>query len=94
MINLKDLTFEELKELLVSLGEKPFRAGQIFSWLHKGVTSFDEMTDISVGLRQKLAQVSFVSTLKIEKKLVSKIDKTRKYLFELEDGNMVESVVM
>jgi len=94
MINLKDLTFEELKTLLSDLGEKPFRAGQIFSWLHKGVTSFDEMTDISIGLRQKLAGVSYISKLKIEKKLESKIDKTKKYLFELEDGNMVESVVM
>ena len=94
MINLKDLTFEELKEFLTDIGEKPFRAGQIFSWLHKGVTSFDEMTDISIGLRKKLAEVSFVSTLKIVKKLESKLDKTKKYLFELEDGNMVESVVM
>jgi len=94
MINLKDLTFEELKAFIAEIGEKPFRAGQIFSWLHKGVTSFDEMTDLSVGLRQKLSEVSYVSTLKIEKKLESKIDKTKKYLFELEDGNMVESVVM
>lgn len=94
MINLKDLTFEELKVLISELGEKPFRAGQIFSWLHKGVTDFDEMTDISVGLRAKLAEVSYISTLKIARKLESKIDKTKKYLFELGDGNMVESVVM
>lgn len=94
MTNLKDLTFEELKAFVSGIGEKPFRAGQIFSWLHKGVTSFNEMTDLSVGLRQKLSEVSYVSTLRIEKKLESKIDKTKKYLFELEDGNMVESVVM
>ena len=94
MINLKDLTFEELKAFIADLGEKPFRAGQIFSWLHRGVTSFDEMTDISVSLRSKLAAVSYISTLRIEKKLESKIDKTKKYLFELGDGNMVESVVM
>ena len=94
MINLKDLTFEELKEFVVSIGEKPFRAKQIFSWLHKPVKSFDEMTDLSLSLRKKLAEVSYVSTLKIVKKLESKIDGTKKYLFELGDGNRVESVVM
>ncbi len=94
MINLKDLTFEELKDFLVSLGEKPFRAKQIFAWLHKGVESFDEMTDISVALREKLSQTSYVSTLKIVKKLESQIDETKKYLFELGDGNTVETVVM
>jgi len=94
MINLKDLTYEELKEFLVENGEKAFRAKQIFSWLHKGVESFDEMTDISLTLRQKLSSLSYISTLKIVKKLVSKIDGTRKYLFELNDGNRVESVVM
>ena len=94
MINLKDLTIEELKNFLVSLGEKTFRAKQIFAWLHKGVEDFDEMTDISVSLRNKLAGVSYISTLKIVRKLESKIDKTKKYLFELGDGNRVESVVM
>ena len=94
MINLKDLTFEELKDFLVSMNEKPFRAKQIYAWLHRGVMSFDEMTDISSILREKLAQVSYISTLKIIRKLESRIDKTKKYLFELEDGNRVESVVM
>lgn len=94
MINLKDLTFEELKAFFVENGEKPFRATQIFSWLHKGITGFDEMTDISINLRKKLSEISFISTLKIVRKLESKIDKTKKYLFELEDGNTVESVVM
>lgn len=94
MIDLKDLTFEELEEFLVGMGEKKFRAKQIFAWLHRGVTSFDEMTDLSVALRKKLAEVSFVSTAEIERLLVSKIDGTRKYLFRLGDGNMVESVAM
>lgn len=94
MINLKDLTFEELKSFLVELGEKPFRAKQIFSWLHKGVETFDEMTDLSLELRNKLSDVSYVSSLRIIQKLESKIDKTKKYLFELKDGNCVESVVM
>ena len=94
MIDLKDLTFEELEEFLVGMGEKKFRAKQIFAWLHRGVTSFDEMTDLSVALRKTLAEVSFVSTAEIERLLVSKIDGTRKYLFRLGDGNMVESVAM
>lgn len=94
MIDLKDLTFEELEEFLVGMGEKKFRAKQIFAWLHRGVTSFDEMTDLSVALRKKLAEVSFVSTAEIERLLVSNIDGTRKYLFRLGDGNMVESVAM
>lgn len=93
-INLKDLTYDELCQFIESIGEKSFRAKQIFSWLHKGITSFDEMTNISNALKEKLKEKSFVSTLKIERKLVSKIDKTTKYLFKLEDGNMVESVVM
>ena len=94
MINLKDLTFEELKSFIVETGEKPFRAKQIFAWLHRGVTSFDEMTDISAKLKEKLAEKSFISTLKIARRLESKIDGTKKYLFELEDGNYIESVVM
>ena len=94
MVNLKDLTFEQLTGFLEKMGEKPFRAKQIFAWLHRGVTSFDEMTDLSVKLRQKLSEVSYVSKLNIAEKYVSKIDGTKKYLFELMDGNMVESVVM
>lgn len=94
MIDLKDLSFEELSELLKEIGEPKFRTKQIFSWLHKGVESFDEMTDISKKTREKLAEISVVSTLKIREKYVSKLDKTTKYLFELEDGNCIESVVM
>ena len=94
MIDLKDLEFHELEEFLKEQGEPKFRAGQIFEWLSKGVTSFDEMTNISKATREKLAQVSFVSTLSIREKYVSKIDKTTKYLFELADGNCIESVVM
>lgn len=94
MVNLKDLTFEELKEFVCNLGEKSFRAKQIFSWLHKGVESFDEMTDISQSLRKKLSEVSYISRLEIVRKLESKLDETKKYLFRLDDGNLIESVVM
>ena len=94
LIDLKNLEYEELIEFLVSLGEKKYRAEQIFSWLLKGVTSYDEMTNISKETKNKLNEVSFVSYMKIKQKLVSKIDGTVKYLFELNDGNCIESVVM
>ena len=94
MIDLKDFEYAELEKFIVGLGEKKFRAAQIFKWLHEGVTSYDEMTDISKSLREKLKEISYVSTLEIECKLVSKIDGTVKYLFRLPDGNCIESVVM
>ena len=94
MIDLKDFEFSELENFLKEQGEPKFRAGQIFEWLSKGVESFDEMTNISKATREKLSKVSFVSTLKIREKYVSKLDKTTKYLFELPDGNCIESVVM
>lgn len=94
MIDLKDFEYSELEDFLKEQGEPKFRAGQIFEWLSKGVESFDEMTNISKATREKLSRVSFVSTLKIREKYVSKLDKTTKYLFELPDGNCIESVVM
>lgn len=94
MIDLKDFLYDELEEFIIGLGEKKFRASQIYKWLHLGVTSFDEMTDISKKFRDKLSEVSYISTLEIERKLVSKIDGTVKYLFRLPDGNCIESVVM
>lgn len=94
MTNLKDLTYDELVQFMENLGEKKFRAKQIFVWLSRGVTSFDEMTDISKQLREKLGTVSYISVAKPIKVLESKIDGTKKFLFELGDGNVVESVVM
>ncbi len=94
LIDLKNLEYDELIDFLLSIGEKKFRAEQIFSWLLKGVTSYDEMTNISNETKKKLKEISFVSSMKIQQKLVSKIDGTVKYLFELDDGNCIESVVM
>lgn len=94
MIDLKDFEYKELEEFLVGIGEKKFRTAQIFKWLHQGVISYDEMTDISKQLREKLNEVSYVSSLEIEQKFVSKLDGTVKYLFRLPDGNCIESVVM
>ena len=67
MIDLKDFLYDELEEFIIGLGEKKFRASQIYKWLHLGVTSFDEMTDISKKFRDKLSEVSYVSTLEIER---------------------------
>ncbi len=94
MIDLKDFEYKELEDHLIGLGEKKFRAAQIYKWLHMGVESYDEMTDISKQLREKLKEESYVSTLAVEEKYVSAIDGTVKYLFRLPDGNCIESVVM
>ncbi len=94
MIDLKDLEYEELENLILELGEPKFRAKQIFKWLHAGAESFDEMTNLSKNTKSKLSETAFVSRLKIREKYVSKLDGTVKYLFELEDGNCIESVIM
>lgn len=94
MIDLKDFEYDELTEYLLSIGEKKFRAEQIFSWLHRGAESYEEMTNLSKATRQRLEKETYVSTLKIREKYVSKLDGTVKYLFELPDGNCIESVIM
>ncbi|MBQ1311700.1 MAG: 23S rRNA (adenine(2503)-C(2))-methyltransferase RlmN [Blautia sp.] len=94
MTDIKSMTLEELKDFMVSLGEKPFRAKQIFSWLHEHqAASWEEMTNLSRDLRQKLEEYPLTS-LHTEQVQVSSLDGTRKYLFRLDDGNMVESVLM
>ena len=85
----------ELTELIVGMGEKKFRAGQIYDWLHvKNVTSFDEMTSISAQLRTRLESAFCIKQLFICKRLESSIDNTVKYLYRLDDGNYIESVIM
>ena len=91
---IKCRTLPELKEELREMGEKPFRAGQIFQWLHQGVSSFDEMTNVSKQLRAKLSEQYLLTAPKILRKQVSKVDGTIKYLWELHDGNCIESVFM
>ncbi len=94
MKNIKDYNLDELKEEMKLLGEKPFRAEQIFKWIFESkVTSFDEMTNISVSLREKLKQNYDICNYEIVKKLESS-DGTKKYLFGLNDGNAIESVLM
>ena len=94
-ININELTFEELEQFIESLGEKKFHAKQIFKWLHRvAVESFDEMTDISKALREKLEERSYIITLKVIECQTSKKDGTMKFLIELPDHNAIESVLM
>lgn len=94
MKNIKDYNLEELKAELLNIGEKSFRAEQIFKWLYiDKVKSFDEMTNLSLDLRKKLNDNYDICNFKIIKKLESK-DGTKKYLFGLSDENAIESVLM
>jgi len=93
-IDLKSKTIEELKELLAQWGEKPFRAAQVFEWLHgKRVSSIEEMTNISKALREKMASECELTSVKEIDRLES-LDGTKKFLFELSDGQAIESVLM
>ena len=94
-VDVKSLNLKELEEFLLSLGEKKFRAKQIYEWMHiHHVTSFDEMTNLSKNLRETLKEKADLTVLEEELVQISKIDGTRKYLFALADGNMIESVLM
>ncbi len=94
-MDLRSLNYEELKEAVTGLGEKSFRADQIYEWLHKKcVGSYDEMTNIGGKLKEKLAAGYELEKFEIVRMQESKLDGTRKYLFLLGDGNMIESVFM
>lgn len=93
--DIRSLSYDELSEEILNLGFPKFRINQIFSWVHeKSVSSFDEMTNISKDMRQKLSEYFYFDNISINTKLVSKIDDTVKYLFTLSDGEYVESVIM
>ena len=88
-------TYEELAEEMRAAGEKAFRAKQIYQWLHvKLADSFEEMTNLSKSLREKLDEEYQIAPVELVERQISKADPTEKFLFELEDGNMVESVLM
>lgn len=94
-IDIKSKNLEELEEFLVSIGEKAFRGKQVFQWIHqKYICDFDEMTNISKSLREKLETDTRLYGVKEVEKWVSAIDGTTKYLFELQDGHIIESVLM
>ncbi len=94
-IDIKSFNLEELTAFIVENGEKAFRAKQVYQWLHvKQVDAFDEMTNLSKAFREKLENLCYITDLHQEAVQISKIDGTRKYLFLLEDGNVIESVLM
>lgn len=94
--DIKSFTIDELKqEMADELGEKPFRASQLYQWIHeKMADSFDEMTNLSLAFREKLKERYVLTSLKKLEVKISAIDGTRKYLFGLSDGNVIESVWM
>lgn len=94
LADIKSMTLSELTEFITENGFERFRANQVYGWLNKNVSSFDEMRNISSKLRDFLKTSCYISVANIEKKLVSRYDKTVKYLFSFNDGECVESVVM
>ena len=94
MQDLKSMTLEEMTAALKAMGQPSFRGKQVFTWLHKGVTSFDEMTNLPKDLRDKLKSEFTLTVPKVARKQVSRQDGTIKYLWELADGNCIESVLM
>ena len=94
-IDILSLDLKEIEAYLSEMGEKKFRARQVFQWLHvKRVFDFDKMTDISVQLRERLKEIFCINGLFVQKRLESAIDNTVKYLYRLSDGNYVETVLM
>ena len=93
--DIRSFTYEELKYEVAEIGEKPFRAKQIYEWLHQKLAdSFDEMTNLSKPLREKLKESYEIRKVDMIARQISKMDPTEKFLFEMYDGNVVESVLM
>ena len=94
MTDIKSMNIPELTAFLKEMGQPAFRAKQIFSWMHRGARSFDEMTNLSKDLRQKLSETCLLTAPTVERKQVSALDGTIKYLWKLSDGNCIETVLM
>ena len=94
MIDLKSLSLQEMTDVLKAMGQPAFRGKQVFTWLHKGARSFEEMTNLPKALRDQLAAECILTVPKVARKQVSQLDGTIKYLWELGDGNCIESVLM
>ena len=92
--HLRSMTLPELSAVLKEMGQPQFRAKQVFTWLHKGVTSFDQMTNLPQALREKLSESYPLLPPQVVRKQESKKDGTIKYLWRLHDGNCVETVLM
>ena len=93
-IDIKSLTEEEMTELLLQRGEAAFRGKQVFTWLHKGARTFEEMSNLSKSLREMLDRDFYITVPSVARKQESKLDGTIKYLWELTDGNCIETVLM
>ena len=94
MTDIKSMTPEELSGYFKELGQPSFRAGQVFRWLHQGVESFDEMTNLPKALRETLKETCALTVPAVERKQVSQEDGTIKFLWRLSDGNCIETVLM
>ena len=94
MTDLKSMTQQEITTLLQTMGQPAFRGKQVFSWLHKGVKSFEEMSNLPKALRDSLAAECILTPPEVARKQVSQQDGTIKYLWELADGNCIETVLM
>ena len=92
--DLKSMTLDEMKAAFAERGQPAFRARQVYRWLHRGVSDFEEMTDLSKSFREELAAEYYIAAARIERRYRSKLDETVKYLFRLNDGELVESVLM
>ena len=94
MVDIKSMNLEEMGVFFRELGEPAFRAKQVFTWLHRGARSFDEMSNLSKALRSKLAETCRITVPTVARKQSSRLDGTIKYLWELQDGNCIETVLM
>jgi 23S rRNA (adenine2503-C2)-methyltransferase len=93
--DIRSMTIQELKDIMENMGEKSFKAGQIFDWLHKKtVSGYEEMTNLSKALREKLQRDYPLYELEVLQVQTSKLDGTKKFLFRLKDGHVIESVWM
>ena len=94
MTDIKSMTESELTSFFKGMGQPGFRARQVFTWLHRGVRSFEEMTDLSKPLRAQLTEICCITAPTVARKQTSRLDGTIKYLWELADGNCIETVLM
>ncbi len=92
--DIRSMYLTELEEMLGELGQPKFRAAQLFRWLQSGETDFDSMTNIPLSLRNELKEKTYIADVKIVRKFKSRIDETVKYVYELYDGEYIESVLM
>ena len=92
--DIRSFGYDELKTEMEHMGEKPFRSKQIYEWLHvKLADRFEEMTNLSLKLRERLEAEYIILPVQMEERQISKLDGTNKFLFRLHDGNMIESVL-